>query len=212
MTTGNYLDGTHISSEAVYKNDDKAAASPWEFCHCKKLHQGPPTPKVLGRKITLFEEIGSLGVKSGWGHKPITSQIIEDATTAVLDESMTNVAGSTSARAMSRRWDASYRTVWKVLKKVVHCYPYKISHNYQLFATDRETQLSFALTFLARMQVDVSWPRQILWSIKEYFHLCGTVNTSNCHIWDTANSCFPANSTTQAESYSLVRIYSHIYP
>ena len=69
----------------------------------------------------------------------------------------------------------------------MHFYPYKIHCNQQLLRIDREKRLTFALTFLARVEVDASWPWQILWSDEAHFHLCGTVNTHNCRIWDTEN-------------------------
>ncbi|GFV48877.1 uncharacterized protein TNCV_1342861 [Trichonephila clavipes] len=52
---------------------------------------------------------------------------------------------------------------------------------------DRDKRLTFALTFLARVEVDASWPWKILWSDEAHFHLSGTVNTHNCHILDTEN-------------------------
>ncbi|GFV35673.1 uncharacterized protein TNCV_1892831 [Trichonephila clavipes] len=54
-------------------------------------------------------------------------------------------------------------------------------------ANDREKRLPFALTFLARVEVDASWSWKILWSGEAHFHLSGTVNTHNCRIWDTEN-------------------------
>ncbi|GFU79430.1 uncharacterized protein TNCV_871991 [Trichonephila clavipes] len=54
-------------------------------------------------------------------------------------------------------------------------------------ANDREKRLTFALTFLARVEVDASWPWKILWSDEVHFHLSGTVNIHNCRIWDTEN-------------------------
>ncbi|GFV38715.1 uncharacterized protein TNCV_4420831 [Trichonephila clavipes] len=52
-------------------------------------------------------------------------------------------------------------------------------------ANDREKPLTFVLTFLARVEVDASWPWKILWSDEAHFHLSGTVNTHNCRIWNT---------------------------
>ncbi|GFT37031.1 uncharacterized protein TNCV_175491 [Trichonephila clavipes] len=54
-------------------------------------------------------------------------------------------------------------------------------------ANDREKRLTLALAFLARNEVDASWPWKILWSDEAPFHLSGTVNTHNCRIWDTEN-------------------------
>ena len=47
--------------------------------------------------------------------------------------------------------------------------------------------MTFALTFLARVEVDASWSWQILWSNEAHFHISGTVNTHNCRIWDAKN-------------------------
>ncbi|GFX66586.1 uncharacterized protein TNCV_1794971 [Trichonephila clavipes] len=77
---------------------------------------------------------------------------------------MDNVIGCSSARAVSRHLGVPYSTVWNVLRKVVHFFPYKIRHNQQLMANDREKRLTFALTFLARVEVDASWPWKILWT------------------------------------------------
>ena len=43
--------------------------------------------------------------------------------------------------------------------------------------------MTFALTFLARIEVGETWPWQILWSNKAHFHLSETVNAHNCRIW-----------------------------
>ncbi|GFV61923.1 uncharacterized protein TNCV_4107271 [Trichonephila clavipes] len=98
---------------------------------------------------------------------------------------MDNVIGCGSVRAVSRHLGVPYSTVWNVLRKVGHFFPYKIRHNQQLMVNDREKRLTFALTFLARVEVDASWPWKILWSDGAHFHLSGTVNTHNCRIWDT---------------------------
>lgn len=46
-----------------------------------------------------------------------------------------------------------------------------------------EAKKSFALEFLARMEVDKQWPWNILWTDEDYFYLMGDVNTLNCRIW-----------------------------
>ncbi|GBM98902.1 hypothetical protein AVEN_201016-1 [Araneus ventricosus] len=70
---------------------------------------------------------------------------------------------------------------------MVHFFPCKISHNKQLHAIDTEKRLTFALTFLARVEVDASWLWQILCSDEAHFHLSGKVNTQNCRIRNTEN-------------------------
>ncbi|GFV69200.1 uncharacterized protein TNCV_3861241 [Trichonephila clavipes] len=135
--------------------------------------------------IARFEKTGHFGVQPGRGRKSTSSDVVEDVATAIVDQSMDNVIGCSSVRAVSRHLGVLYSTVWNVLRKVVHFFPYKIRHNQQLMANDREKRLTFALTFLARVKVDASWPWKILWSDEAHFHLSGTVNTYNCRIWDT---------------------------
>ena len=48
----------------------------------------------------------------------------------------------------------------------------------------RET---FALEFLARIEVDKKWLWKILWTDEVHFHLTGYVNAQNCRIWATKN-------------------------
>ncbi|GFU34079.1 uncharacterized protein TNCV_3198901 [Trichonephila clavipes] len=135
--------------------------------------------------IARFEKTGHLGVQPVRRRKSPRSDIVEDVATTIVDQSMDNVIGCSSARAVSRHLGVPYSTVWNVLRKVVPFFPYKICHNQQLMANDREKRLTFALTFLARVEVAASWPWKILWSDKVHFHLSGTVNTHNCRIWDT---------------------------
>ncbi|GFW18470.1 uncharacterized protein TNCV_1184971 [Trichonephila clavipes] len=170
-----------------YESKGNAAAALREFRRLKNLRKGPLLPQALKRMIARFEKTGHLGVQPGRGCKSTRSDVVEDVATAIVDQSMDNVIGCSSARAVSRHLGVPYSTVWNVLRKVVHFFPYKIRHNQQLMANDREKRLTFALTFLARVEVDASWPWKILWSDKAHFHLSGTVNTHNCRVWDTEN-------------------------
>ncbi|GFW84945.1 uncharacterized protein TNCV_682331 [Trichonephila clavipes] len=150
-----------------YESKGNAAAALREFRRLKNLRKGPLLPQALKRMITRFEKAGHLGVQPGRGRKSTRSDVVEDVATAIDDQSMDNVIGCSSARAVSRHLGVSYST--------------------QLMANDREKRLTFALTFLARVEVDASWPWKILWSDEEHFHLSGTVNTHNCRICDTEN-------------------------
>ncbi|GBM87705.1 hypothetical protein AVEN_57222-1 [Araneus ventricosus] len=101
---------------------------------------------------------------------------------------MDDVVGCSSARAVSRHLSVPYSTVRNILRKTVHFFPYKISHNQQLLTIDRVTRLIFALKCLARIDVDASWSWQILWRDEAHFDLSGTVNTHKFRIWDTENN------------------------
>ncbi|GFV56093.1 uncharacterized protein TNCV_935471 [Trichonephila clavipes] len=170
-----------------YESKGNAAAALREFRRLKNVRKGPLLPQALKRMIAGFEKTGHLGVQPGRGRKSTRSDVVEDVATTIVDQSMDNVIGCSSARAVSRHLGVPYSTLWNVLRKVVYFSPYKIRHNQQLMANDREKRLTFALTFLARVEVDASWPWKILWSDEAHFHLSETVNTHNCRIWDTEN-------------------------
>lgn len=87
---------------------------------------------------------------------------------------------------MSQYLGVPYSTVWKVLRKWVHCFSYKISQTtiYSFWPLTGRSGWPFALSLLARFEVDASWPWQILWSDKNHFHFSSTYN---CRIWDTEN-------------------------
>ncbi|GBM83559.1 hypothetical protein AVEN_74946-1 [Araneus ventricosus] len=52
---------------------------------------------------------------------------------------------------------------------------------------DSGVRTTFALEFLARMLVYVTWPWNILWSNEAHFCLNGHINTHNCRIWAVEN-------------------------
>ncbi|GFX12557.1 uncharacterized protein TNCV_3156781 [Trichonephila clavipes] len=144
-----------------YESKGNAAAALREFRQLKNLRKGPLLPQALSRMVARFEKTGHLGVQPGRGRKSTRSDVVEDVATAIHSVECTEKSGA--------------------------FFPYKIRHNQQLMANDREKRLTFALAFLARVEVNASWPWKIIWSDEAHFHLSGTVNTHNCHIWDTEN-------------------------
>ena len=167
-----------------YQTNDNASAALREYRRLKGLRKGPMTIAGLRKMVLRFENSGTLQVLPGRGHKPIRNEELHAVATAIEDPT----AGPSSARAISRQLDMPYSTVWKILRKLLKFYPYKISRTQQLLQGDAETRLHFSLTFLARMEVEESWPWNILWSDEAHFHLNGTVNTHNCRIWASENS------------------------
>ncbi|GFW91751.1 DUF4817 domain-containing protein [Trichonephila clavipes] len=128
-----------------YESKGNAAAALRELRRLKNLRKGPLFPQALKRMIALFEKTGHLGVQPGRGRKSTRSDVVEDVATAIVDQSMDNVIGCSRAHAVSRHLGVPYSTVWNVLRKVVQFFPYKIRHNQQLMANDREKRLTFAL-------------------------------------------------------------------
>ncbi|GBL74144.1 hypothetical protein AVEN_231033-1 [Araneus ventricosus] len=140
----------------------------------------------LKKMIDQFEESGSFGVKCGRGKKAIASTSVEDVTTA-LQKASSSALVTCSARGISRTLDIPVSTIRKILRNILQCYPFKITHAQELVPADLPKREAFALQFLARMEVDNAWPWNILWTHEAHFHLQGSVNTQNCRIWVREN-------------------------
>ena len=85
-----------------YENKENAAAALRKFRLIKNLHKGPLLQQALKRMIARFEKSGDLRIQSGRGRKPTRSDIVEDVETAIVEQSMDNVAGCRSARSVLR--------------------------------------------------------------------------------------------------------------
>ncbi|GFT95813.1 uncharacterized protein TNCV_311661 [Trichonephila clavipes] len=107
-----------------YESKGNAAAALREFRRLKNLRKGPLLPQALKRMIARFEKTGHLGVQPGRGRKSTHSDVVEDVATAIVDPSMDNVIGCSSARAVSRHLGVSYSTVEIV--EVDASWPWKI--------------------------------------------------------------------------------------
>ncbi|GBM38563.1 hypothetical protein AVEN_71672-1 [Araneus ventricosus] len=77
--------------------------------------------------------------------------------------------------------------VRKILRNILQCYTFKITHIQELVPADLPKREAFALQFLARVEVDNAWPWNFLWTDEAHFLLQGTANTQNCRIWAREN-------------------------
>lgn len=76
-----------------------------------------------------------------------------DVSTA-LKELTNSDTGIGCARYINRILDMAYSKLHKILWAILRCYPYTISHVYELLLADLEARQSFALEFLAQMELD----------------------------------------------------------
>ena len=103
-----------------YENKENAATGLRKIRLIKNLFKGPLLPQALKGMIARFEKTGDLGVQPSRGRKPTRSDIVEDVSTAIVEQSMDNVAGCSSARGVSRNLSVPHNTVQNILKKMVH--------------------------------------------------------------------------------------------
>ena len=105
------LPGRALLEKLFYENKGNAAAALRKFRLIKNLRKGPLLPQALKRMIARLEKTGDLRIQPARGRKPTLSNIIEVVATAIVEQSMDNVAGCSSARAESRNLSVPYRTV-----------------------------------------------------------------------------------------------------
>ena len=111
-----------------------------------------------------------------------------------MNTTQDDIACTPSARGVFRIMDMPYSTVWKILRKIIHFYSYKINYLQELRYTDHQKQLTFALAFLAKMEVDGDWPWKILWGDEAHFYLNGFVNTKFAKFGMTNRQMFSKKS------------------
>ena len=102
-----------------YENKGNSTTALRKFRLIKNLLKGSLFPQALKRMIARFKKTGDLRVQSSRGRKPTRSDIIEDVATAIVVQSMDNVASCSSARAVSRNLCVLYSTLHNILRKMV---------------------------------------------------------------------------------------------
>ncbi|GFV84490.1 transposable element tc3 transposase [Trichonephila clavipes] len=132
--------------------------------------------------VTKFEETGSLNVRSGRGKKPVSAEAIEKVALQVEEDKSSNVLASTSVRRVAEALDLPRSTVQKIMRNILHYYPYKLQFVQELLPHDFETRHLFSLQFLARLEVDPEWLWKILWTDEAHFHLDGAGGPVTCSI------------------------------
>ncbi|GBM04510.1 hypothetical protein AVEN_197911-1 [Araneus ventricosus] len=141
----------------------------------------PPLTPSVARTLSLVHLTGK------WQREESNCfDSVEDVATA-LQEASSSALGTYSAWEISRTLDRPVSTVLKILRNILQCYLFKITHVQELVPTHLPKREAFALQFLARMEVHDAWPWSILWTDEAHFHLQGSVNTKNCRIWAREN-------------------------
>ncbi|GFY00190.1 uncharacterized protein TNCV_2835471 [Trichonephila clavipes] len=146
-----------------YQNDNSTVVALQKFRTLKRMRKGPLTVKNLRLMVTKFEETGSLNVRSGRGRKHVSAEAIEKVALQVEEVKASNVQASTSVRRVAEALDLLRSTVQKIMRNILHYYPYKLQLVQELLPHDFETQHLFSLQFLVRLKVDPEW----LWMTKD---------------------------------------------
>ena len=138
------------------------------------------SPSALCKRIQKFAWTGQLGVLPRKGRKRIQFSSVENVATNIVEAGSHLPHGNVSMPVVSHKLDISHAKVWKISRRI---YPYNFKPVHQFQAEYSKVLKTFAFQFLARIEVDVSWPWNILWSDEALFSL----NRHNCRIWTSQN-------------------------
>ena len=167
-----------------YLKGSKSSATLKEYRRMKGLWRGPMSANGLKMMMMMkFENTGDFSVVPERGRQSIPMEVVDEVALAVADHAEHAPNSATSARVMSHELSVPWSKVRKILCYMLHWYPYKIPIVQQLKPHDSQQHLDFALRFLAWMEVDAMWSKNILWTDKSHFTLEGAVNTLYCRIW-----------------------------
>ena len=105
----------------------------------------------------------------------MASAVVEDVAKA-LEEGTSSGMQTSSAHGLARCLDMPASTVHKIIRNILHCYPYKMINVQELLSDGLPRREAFVLEFLVRMVVN-EWPWKISWTYAAYFRIHGFVNT-----------------------------------
>ncbi|GFW37163.1 transposable element tc3 transposase [Trichonephila clavipes] len=139
-----------------------------------RQRRGPGTLQALRDLVRKFEDTGCTCNKPRSGRPTVSEDV-------VMEVHHTVTAGHTeTARGIARVLDIPNSTVRKLLRSVLHMFPYRFKRVQMLEPGDPQQRLDFANEFLLRYDADNDWPLRILWTDEAHFTLNGSINTKNC--------------------------------
>ncbi|GFW45602.1 transposable element tc3 transposase [Trichonephila clavipes] len=164
-----------------YQNGMNAAEALRVYHRNHRQRRSPGTLQALRDLVRKFEDTGCTCNKPRSGRPTVSEDV-------VMEVHHTVTAGHTeTARGIARVLDIPNSTVRKLLRSVLHMFPFRFKRVQMLEPGDPQQRLDFANEFLLRYDADNDWPLRILWTDEAHFTLNGSINTKNCVHWGETN-------------------------
>lgn len=152
------------------------------------LRAGPCCLSAFQKLIAKFEATGSVMDRKKSGRPSvITDIVVAEVLQETQDLAHENEYGTSSVNKIAGRLELSKTTVWRILRRQLKMYPYKMQVLFELKQADRIKRNDFALQTIAEIQVNPQWLDNVFWTDEAHFELNGGVNTHNCRIWSINN-------------------------
>lgn len=175
--------------QIFYSNGRNLSETLRQYRKTTKIHKKsqPCAESTLSRLVKKFEATGSVLDSGKSGRPRVSEETIYSIKKEVKSSINPKKGQACSGREIGRIHKVSWSTVHKVLKNILHLYPYKVHRVHELKPADFVERQTFAASFFEKMTKDPSFLRRILWTDEAHFHLHGTVNNKNSVFWASEN-------------------------
>lgn len=115
-----------------------------------------------------------------------------------------------STRRVSKELKLSQTSVWRILRRELKKFAYKIQLKQAQTPKNRQERVDFSNKMSDHMEADPEFLKSIIFSDEAHFHLNGHVNRQNCRFWASEN---PRASVESPNSREKVTVWMGIgYP
>ena len=146
-----------------------------------QYRRNPPARNSILRWVENFNSIGNVENRSGSGRPATTNDNVRAVRNYFRTHPRRSVRRAESDLAIPRS------TIHRILKKMIHMFPYKVTRVHQLLPADYAQRKAFATWCIDNLSEDQNFLRRIVFSDECVFHVSGIANTQNSRIWGTEN-------------------------
>ena len=108
-----------------------------------------------------------------------------------------------STRTLSRELKLSATSVWRILRKELKKFAYKIQMKQAQTPKNREQRLEFSNNIADRIEAEPEFLKKIIFSDEAHFHLSGHVNRQNFRFWADENPHATVESPMSKEKVTV---------
>ena len=157
----------------------------------------PPVRNSILRWAENFTEGGNVENRSGRGRPSIDENTIQTVSNYFRSHPRRSIRRAETDLNIPRS------TVHKILKKLIHMFPYKIRRVQQLQPQEYAQRVTFATYCFTEQASDVNFLHRIVFSDECVFHVSGMANTHNTRIWGTENPHETQEHETHSEKITV---------
>ena len=142
-----------------------------------------PTERTIQRIIAKFEESGSVTDRA----VPVRRRNARSVENIVAVTESVREDPDLSIPRRSQGVGLSATSTWRIMRKDLGLFPYKIQLAQELKPEDHESRRTFADWVLEQLETDPHFGEKIIFSDEAHFWMNGFVNKQNCRIWGASN-------------------------